>query len=176
MIAACPVCYYSLEGLPDTHNCPECGFAYQRDATLIEQARLVWKVIGVISAVTFALALLGWRLGYMLLPSLLISGSLLGASLWRLRSKRRVFLVSNDDLRVLVGGELDSCYPLADIESARLDRVTGCVILTRVDGTLALRIPQSDLWSWQRARRLTAAINQRRESRCSTAGQEEMSG
>ncbi|HEV2295476.1 MAG TPA: hypothetical protein VGR35_16625 [Tepidisphaeraceae bacterium] len=28
----CPVCEYDLQGLPLVHRCPECGFAYDRNA------------------------------------------------------------------------------------------------------------------------------------------------
>lgn len=48
----CPMCRYSLEGLPRKHDCPECGFACDRDATAVRPRQftalravfLVWVV------------------------------------------------------------------------------------------------------------------------------------
>ncbi len=35
MTENCPNCDYSLHGLPDQHRCPECAFAFSRDAEVI---------------------------------------------------------------------------------------------------------------------------------------------
>lgn len=32
MLAACPQCDYSLQGLPEDHACPECGLRYDRES------------------------------------------------------------------------------------------------------------------------------------------------
>ena len=34
-IAKCPRCSYDLTGLPDKHQCPECGLSYDRDSEVI---------------------------------------------------------------------------------------------------------------------------------------------
>lgn len=33
-LGKCPVCRYSLQGLPAAHRCPECGFAYDENTTV----------------------------------------------------------------------------------------------------------------------------------------------
>ncbi len=37
-LETCPVCEYSLQGLPDHHRCPECGYQYDKDTTIIREA------------------------------------------------------------------------------------------------------------------------------------------
>lgn len=34
----CPVCLYQLDGLPDQHQCPECGFEYDKKMQVIQQS------------------------------------------------------------------------------------------------------------------------------------------
>lgn len=38
MLVRCPICAYSLYGLPDRHRCPECGFDYDQGMEVIEQS------------------------------------------------------------------------------------------------------------------------------------------
>ena len=48
----CPNCDYSLNRLPDEHHCPECGFAYTKDAQVFRQ-RKKWALTGVIIIAAF---------------------------------------------------------------------------------------------------------------------------
>jgi len=38
ILECCPICEYSLRGLPDPHRCPECGFEYDRAMQVIRQS------------------------------------------------------------------------------------------------------------------------------------------
>jgi len=38
MLIRCPLCTYSLRGLPDRHRCPECGYDYDQRMEVIEQS------------------------------------------------------------------------------------------------------------------------------------------
>lgn len=41
-LASCPVCKYSLQGLPAAHRCPECGFEYN-EQTVVFKPSTPWK-------------------------------------------------------------------------------------------------------------------------------------
>lgn len=61
----CPLCSYSLEGLPHAHRCPECGFAYDLQTMIwrisvmpFSQALLV---SGILVAMTIAYSIIYWN-------------------------------------------------------------------------------------------------------------------
>lgn len=159
MISNCPACSYSLIGLPEQHSCPECGFAYDRHTIVVEQDRLVWKIVGATSGVLLAFVLIMWWCGYNVGLSLLIFAGLLIGSALRLRSPKRVAIVDKCAVTMLLGGAIKEQLSLTDVRHAEWCRVTGAVVVTRADGTVAFRIPKSSLWSDRRARALASAIS-----------------
>lgn len=56
----CPVCAYSLHGLPRKHRCPECGFAYDH-STCVWQERGRGRFAG-LSVILFGLLAVGYVL------------------------------------------------------------------------------------------------------------------
>ena len=55
MLARCPICGYSLCGLPDRYRCPECGFDYDQRMEVIEQS----ATLAVIFVGSLAMAAVG---------------------------------------------------------------------------------------------------------------------
>ncbi len=56
-LSECPICSYSLKGLPDKHKCPECGADYDRDSEVIARIPGAWFVRGFIAFMFLVLIL-----------------------------------------------------------------------------------------------------------------------
>jgi len=159
MISTCPICSYSLSGLPDEHKCPECGFEYERDAFFIEQERLGLRLFAIASAALCVGVLVAWRLGRIGFMAVAPFAMLLVGSLFRVATPRRGFIVSRRELQFVRNGRLDQGFPMANIRGAEYSWITGEVAVTAHDGTVPLRIPRGFIWSTKRAKSLAAAIN-----------------
>jgi len=159
MISTCPICSYSLSGLPDEHKCPECGFEYERDMFFIEQERLAWRLLAIANAAIFIALLVAWWLGRSGFVAVAMFAVLLVGSLVRCAAPRRGFVVSRRELQFVRNGRLDQGFPMANIRGAEYSWITGEVAVTAHDGTVPLRIPRGFIWSTKRAKSLAAAIN-----------------
>ena len=53
MIAHGPICKYSLEGLPEKHRCPECGFEYDVSADLFPAPVRAWAIAAAFNGTAF---------------------------------------------------------------------------------------------------------------------------
>lgn len=103
----CHFCGYRLEGLPDRHNCPECGFAYDRGAEVVFQASFgpwAYFVVGLIGLLMVLLLAPLTRRWWSAITVLFIAISSAGNALygWRCLRKRNRAILSRDGL-ALVG-------------------------------------------------------------------------
>ena len=71
-LESCPVCGYSLEGLPDRHRCPECGFEYARDTEVFRRVDRALITEVTVCAIFMVVALLMVLVGH--IPALSWSG------------------------------------------------------------------------------------------------------
>ena len=62
-LAKCPVCSYDLTGLPATHRCPECGFAYDQQTLVWRSGKAprMWVLLGGVACVIGISALMNAR-------------------------------------------------------------------------------------------------------------------
>lgn len=56
----CPQCTYNLTGLPEEHVCPECGFEYDRHATIIHFQQKKHLYIALIAGMANGLLVVFW--------------------------------------------------------------------------------------------------------------------
>ena len=55
----CPLCNYSLRGLPDRHACPECGFSYDKQM-IVERPNVKTHLLGAAAYTVLFLGQSGW--------------------------------------------------------------------------------------------------------------------
>lgn len=152
LLANCPFCNYSLEGLPVEHTCPECGQAFDRRWRVFGH-QPYWRYLGA----RWRIGLLIWLFGcpivaclsllirlrfFEAIAILVISG--LGSTvlgLWGLFSWPRFFVIVSKDA-VIPAQRQDGKrghYPLSGITEAGVDLWNRLVL--RSEGQASVRIP-----------------------------------
>lgn len=173
MIDSCPVCRYSLTGLPDEHVCPECGFAYERDAILVEEPSYTWKYAPAVVCVPI-LFLAATRLWFGnfdgLFPASFLILTFLVVGLLQARRPKNAGLVSRTSLRIFRRGVVERQIPLAVIRNAKWSFVTGTIDITGTAGKTIFTVPNRLLLTNRRAKALASAINEYVRL-CSVVGQ-----
>jgi hypothetical protein len=137
MLTQCPRCDYLLEGLPDIHVCPECGYAYDKRSEVIVQGRgiayVLWCVIvpamfGVRGLKLFVGHVAEW-LSLMLLPVWIAWG-------WHLVTRRRNRVVLTPRGIELIDTHLQiQARDWTEIAEVRYNSGGGGVRLLRPDGS-----------------------------------------
>ena len=158
-LARCPLCKYSLVGLPNHHMCPECGFAYEREAVLFSQRRWSWTVLCIANGMMFFGGIIVTVLRGV--PSGWLAGAIgVVGFAWRLLQPKKFVLVSRVWLRLVGGSEPEQRFPMEAIERATWSRLGGLVEVRAHGGAVLVRIPSSLLWSRRRSKRLAATITE----------------
>lgn len=163
MIESCPVCRYSLRGLPAEGRCPECSFAYDETTFVVRQDRLGWIIVLGFNGITFGLGLSLWfwdppRFSWNVLTAFGLPA--LAGWLMRLLRRRTSIVVSGTQLHVLRGTEVRASYLLCDFRDAHWSDIDGAVELNDSSGAV-VRLPRRLLWSHKRARNLVNELNSR---------------
>ena len=139
MLIRCPLCNYSLVGLPEQHKCPECGFSYDKRMEVLTPASRT-QVFGIIFLTLVFLsqaAFFGWRGGLASIPLIayatILFGPLFGFYLWRKRRRDKI-LLSLDGLQVIKKSQSGPLHLWQDIRLAKQSFVNGDAILLMQDG------------------------------------------
>ncbi len=139
MLARCPLCNYSLNGLPDRHNCPECGFSYDKRMEVLTFAlrtQVSWLVAWTLVFLGLA-AFTAWTVGLASIPmimyAMILFYPLYGLYLWRKREQNKI-LLWQDGLQVIRRSRPSPVYSWQDICVAEQSFVGGHAVLHMRDG------------------------------------------
>jgi hypothetical protein len=147
LLAQCPFCDYSLEGLPVEHTCPECGRPFDRRSRVFGaknrwQRMGKWELIGVAASLVLAIGIwlhsdyrffrvFGyWRLDWI---TILVSNLLIGG--WLLFKRPRYIVVAGPEQVDVIDRRRRQCdhYPLRPVLRAYVDRCNWLVLETDED-------------------------------------------
>ena len=136
MLACCPECRYSLQGLPEKRNCPECGFLYDRNGQIFRRSPtglLLFGGVGAIMSLTGFV--LRWWFGEWFArgagAAILATVGLMAVltSAWRLKRQSPYVLVSRNDVRIVQPNGKERMVPINQIHSARWSRLHSAVFI-----------------------------------------------
>ena len=167
MLSRCPLCNYSLIGLPDRHKCPECGFSYDKQMeilTLALRKQVFWLVVGAFVFLGQA-AFFTWRGGLASIPMLsyaiILFYPVYGFYLWRRRQQDKI-LLWQDGLQVIRRSKPGPVYSWQDIRAAEQSLIKGYAFLQMRDGDRITLFDRRFFGSHQRTTDFVKRINNRR--------------
>ncbi len=139
MLTRCPLCNYSLTGLPDQHKCPECGFSYDKRMEVLTAAlrtQVSWLVAWTLVFLGLA-AFFAYRGGLASIPTityaLILFNPLYGFYIWRKRKQNKI-LLWQDGLQMIRRSKPGPVYLWQDIRVAEQSFVGGHAVLHMRDG------------------------------------------
>ncbi len=166
MLARCPLCNYSLIGLPDQHKCPECGFSYDKRMevlTLALRTQVSWLVAWTLVFLGQA-AFFAYRGGAASIPMLtfaiILFYPLYGFYLWRRRQQDKI-LLWQDGLQVIRRSKPGPVYSWQDIRVAEQSLINGYAVLKMQDGGRITLFDRKFFGSHERTGDFVTRINNR---------------
>lgn len=127
-ITECPICHYSLEGLPRDHQCPECGLKYDQRSRVWFGRDRWFHQLGMIVGVALLLGLFmnlltrprpfsWWRIGYYV--GLMVYGLVMAISNIRKLRHRPFVIVGATDVRTRSQSRDVKSIPLSELRVGR---------------------------------------------------------
>lgn len=166
MLSRCPLCNYSLIGLPDRHKCPECGFSYDKRMevlTLALRKQVFWLVVWALVLLGQA-AILAYRAGLASIPmiayAIISFFPLYGFYLWR-KQKQDKILLWQDGLQVITKSKPGPVYSWQDIRVAEQSLIDGRAILKMRNGDRITLFGRKFFGSHNRTGDFVKSINNR---------------
>ncbi len=166
MLIRCPLCNYSLIGLPDRHKCPECGFSYDKRMevlTLALRKQVFWLVVWTLVYLGQA-AFFAYRAGLASIPmithAIISFFPLYGFYLWR-KQKQDKILLWQDGLQVITKSKPGPVYSWQDIRVAEQSLINGHAILKMRNGDRITLFGRKFFGSHNRTGDFVKSINNR---------------
>jgi hypothetical protein len=133
-LETCPSCGYSLTGLPDTHDCPECGFFFERNARVFRRTKHPVREITLVVLYACFLLILVYknpepRLFILTAAFAVIAG-------WRLHASRRpspMVIVSQTCVRIVDDDGTERVHDVEKLGKAHWSFITGWFTLQARD-------------------------------------------
>ena len=173
-LTTCPVCAYSLMGLPDRHACPECGFSYDK-RMLVETVNLKKQLSLAIAFSLFALPMLGlwgWMtyisgvargFGFLVFLCFPIGGWY--GYFWRRRHNNKI-IVWDAGIQVIRKGKPGPVHSWDGIESVERSSVNGCAIVYLRDGSTARLFGERFFGSHRKTGEFVSRLRRCQDERC----------
>lgn len=161
LLALCPRCSYSLNGLPIRHSCPECGMPFDRTCKVYRRSARLYIVLGVLSFGMLFLMLAYWSFGSGNVVQLGFSvafGMIACKSVCRACRAKGMVIVSADEVRIIDPRRSDRLIPCQMISTIEWDTVFGDVVIRERNKETPVRIHRSLLDSNRTARALVSEI------------------
>lgn len=167
-LSECPLCRYSLKGLPPRHQCPECGFAYDARMSIrpLDLKRNLIVMGSFFAWFLIQFGFLAYRGGIASVPA--ITYVMLAVypvfGLYLYRNRRRNKIISwPDGFQFVKRGAASRVYAWNEIESLRQSRVNGWVYLSLHDGTEKRLFGSTFFGSNKKTARFVKETNELRE-------------
>lgn len=161
-LKSCPVCDYSLQGLPDHHACPECGFAYDKSMQVIVQstryAGFAFVFFGLLSG-SMAVGIIrhaSWIASFMLLGS--IGAIIVGFRTYVLQRRNKAVVGPTGIFLMHQNGAIEE-FSWDDVGSAAYNKLGGGAKLLTADGQKLRTVDYVFFGADRPAREFIALVN-----------------
>lgn len=168
MLDRCPVCRYRLDGLPERHRCPECGFEYDKHTAVIHQGRKIAIFLLACAPIMFIVffdAVQQSRSGAGEVGCGQVYGAVacVGAIVYAIRvitgRSRRMAIIGLDGIELFRGAESIRRFRWGEVDEVTYNLIGGDAVL-RKEGKLVELVSQMFFGSDKRTREFIRVANE----------------
>ena len=161
MLRNCLICKYSLDGLPDEHTCPECGFKYERQSTCVYGPRkLVLRQLAGVGMLCFALMIYASMKAYSHMLFVFPPAIFIGYQVYRNHGKPPNMVIISKLKLTIVGRETEpEVFDMREIQNATWSKIDGSIRISGKKSNELIRISYKHLQSHFNAKSVVSIIN-----------------